>query len=223
MKTFIHLLLLFLPWRLRRLLLCVIFGYKIDPGAKIGFSLVMPAELEMGAKCTIGHFTICRASVDRLSMAPGSSMGSFHLITGISVKNKTHFQHVLDRRCEMVIETGVGIPSRKFFDCNGGIYIGAYSTIAGQWTQFLTHSIDIYNSRQDAKPIRIGRYCFVGTGCVLLPGSGLPDYCVLGAGSVLTKMQTESDCVYAGSPATIKKRINHENVPWMNRRELAVQ
>ena len=223
MRTLVHLLLLLLPWPLRRILLCAIFGYKIDPAAKIGFSLIMPAKLEMGAKCIIGNFTICRASVDRLSMAPDSSMGSFHLITGISAKNKNHFRHVRDRRCELVIETGVGIPSRKFFDCNGGIYIGAYSTIAGQWTQFLTHSIDIYHSRQDAKPIRIGKYCFVGTGCILLPGSELPDYSVLGAGSVLNKKYTESGCVYAGTPAVVKKRIDPDLVPWMQRKTLAVE
>jgi acetyltransferase-like isoleucine patch superfamily enzyme len=203
--------------------MCRIIGYKIHPAAKIGISLIMPATLEMGENCSIGHFTICRSSVDRIAMADDSRMGSFHLITGISTKDKRHFQHVKDRKCELVMETGVGIPSRKFLDCNGGIYIGAFSTIAGQWTQFLTHSIDIYNSRQDAKPIRIGKYCFIGTGCILLPGAELPDYSVLGAGSVLNKKYTESGCVYAGAPAVVKKRIDPNMVPWMQRKTLAVE
>lgn len=223
MKIAIHIILLVFPWFIRRRLLCCLFGYKIHPEARIGFSLIMPAVLEMGKNCSIGHFTICRTSVDRIAMADNSRMGSFHLITGISTMNIRHFRHVKDRKCELVIETGVGIPSRKFFDCNGGIYIGAFSTIAGQWTQFLTHSIDIYNSRQDAKPIRIGKYCFIGTGCILLPGAELPDYSVLGAGSVLNKKYTESGCVYAGTPAVVKKRIDPNKVPWMQRKTLAVQ
>ncbi len=222
MRTLIHIILAFLPWFIRRRLLCLCFKYKIDPTARIGFSLVMPEKLEMGRKCYIGHFTVCRGSVDRLSMADDSRMGSFHLITGISTKNKKHFTHVQNRRCEMVIETGVGIPSRKFFDCNGGIYIGAYSTVAGQWTQFLTHSIDIYHARQDARPIKLGRYCFIGTGCVLLPGSALPDYSVLAAGAVLNKSYDESGWVYAGVPAVPKKKINPNDIPWMTRDTLAV-
>lgn len=222
MKLFFHFILMFFPWWLRRRLLCFFGGYKIDKTARIGFSLVMPKILEMGRGCSIGHFVVCKSSVDRLSMADDSSMGSFHLITGFSTRNKKHFQHVKGRRCEMVIETGVGIPSRKFFDCNGGIYIGEYSTIAGQWTQFLTHSIDIYNSRQDAKPIKIGRYCFVGTGCILLPGSSLPDFSVLAAGSVLNKHYTESGYVYAGVPAVPKKKLNSKEIPWMQRTTLAV-
>jgi acetyltransferase-like isoleucine patch superfamily enzyme len=221
MKIFLQLLLMALPWCIRRRLMCFLWGYKIHKTARIGFSLIMPIYLEMGAGCKIGHFTVCRR-IDRLMMSDGSGMGSFHLITGISTENKRHFQHVKDRKCEMVLGKCVGIPSRKFFDCNGGIYIGDYTTIAGQWTQILTHSIDIYNARQDARPIKIGKYCFIGTGCILLPGSALPDYSVLGAGAVLNKEMTESGMVYAGVPAVPRKKIRLESVPWMNRQTLGV-
>ena len=201
--------------------MCRLWGYKIHKTAHIGFSLIMPISLEMGAMCKIGNFTVCRR-IDRLIMSDGSGMGSFHLITGIPTENKRHFQHVENRKCEMVLGKCVGIPSRKFFDCNGGIYIDDYTTVAGQWTQFLTHSIDIYNARQDAKPIHIGKYCFVGTGCILLPGASLPDYSVLGAGAVLNKEMSESGMVYAGVPAEPKKKINPEEIPWMQRETLGV-
>lgn len=222
MKILVHLILLLFPWKIRRCLLSLFFKYTIHPSARIGFSLMMPKHLEMGKNSRIGHFSLCKSGVDRLSMAEDCFIGSSILITGFSSDNKKHFSHVPDRRCEMVIEKGVGIPSRKFFDCNGGIYIGEFTTVAGQWTQFLTHSIDIYNSRQDAKPIRIGKYCFIGTGCILLPGSGLPDYCILGAGSVLNKQQGQGDCVYAGVPAVLKKEINHVEIPWMCRVSQAI-
>ena len=191
--------------------MCRLWGYKIHKTAHIGFSLIMPICLEMGVGCKIGHFTVCRR-IDRLVMSDGSGIGSFHLITGIPTSNSRHFQHVKERKCEMVLGKCVGIPSRKFFDCNGGIYIGDYTTVAGQWTQFLTHSIDIYNARQDAKPIHIGKYCFIGTGCILLPGASLPDY----------KELSESGMVYAGVPAEPKKKINPEEIPWMQRETLGV-
>jgi acetyltransferase-like isoleucine patch superfamily enzyme len=41
----------------------------------------------------------------------------------------------------------------------------------------------------------------VGTGVVILKGSCLPDYSVLGAGSVLTKTMTEPYTLYSGVPA----------------------
>lgn len=221
MKIALHILLMMLPWFMRRWLMCHLWGYKIHRTAHIGFSLIMPIYLEMGAGCKIGHFTVCRR-IDRLVMSDESGMGSFHLITGISTENKRHFKHVENRKCEMVLGKCVGIPSRKFFDCNGGIYIGDYTTVAGQWTQFLTHSIDIYNARQDAKPIHIGKYCFIGTGCILLPGASLPDCSVLGAGAVLNKEMTERGMIYAGVPAVSKKKINPEEIPWMKRKRLGV-
>jgi acetyltransferase-like isoleucine patch superfamily enzyme len=150
-------------------------------------------------------------------------MGAFNFITGFSATNKEHFTHVEGRRCELILNIGVGLTGRKFIDCTGGIYIGEFSTIAGLWTQILTHSIDIYRSRQHAASVHVGKYCFVGTGCILLPGSVLPDYSVLGAGSVLNKAFTENGVLYAGSPAMPKKRFDPNTVPWMQRTTLGVK
>ena len=47
----------------------------------------------------------------------------------------------------------------------------------------------------------IGEYCFVGTNCVLLGGSALPDRSVLGAKSLLNKAHTEAGTLYGGVPA----------------------
>jgi len=49
--------------------------------------------------------------------------------------------------------------------------------------------------------VRIGDYCFVGTNSVLLGGSALPDFCVLGAKSLLNKTFTETYQLYGGVPA----------------------
>jgi acetyltransferase-like isoleucine patch superfamily enzyme len=49
--------------------------------------------------------------------------------------------------------------------------------------------------------VRIGERCFVGTNCVILGGSVLPDFCVLGAKSLLNKALTETHTLYGGVPA----------------------
>ena len=80
-------------------------------------------------------------------------------------------------------------------------------TFAGFSSQILTHSIDLAANRQSAAPVRLGNYCFVGTNSVLLGGSALPDFCVLGAKSLLNKAQTVTHTLYAGTPAVAVKEL----------------
>ena len=78
--------------------------------------------------------------------------------------------------------------------------------MAGVKTTLLTHSVNIHTSRQNVHGVVVGNYCFVGTSCVLLLGSHLPDCSVLGAGSILTQHFEETHSLYAGNPAKeIKK------------------
>ena len=93
------------------------------------------------------------------------------------------------------------ITNRHIVDCTERIRIGAFTTIAGFASQLLTHSINLENSRQEANPITIGDYCFIGTNCVLLGGSSLPDYSVLGAKSLLNRNCRDSYFLYGGVPA----------------------
>nr|WP_201723967.1 hypothetical protein [Rhodopirellula sp. SM50] len=72
----------------------------------------------------------------------------------------------------------------------------------------MTHSIDVVANRQDARPITIGDYCFIGTDSVVLGGAVLPPRSVLGAKSLLNNEYTDSQQLYAGVPA---KRI--KNLP----------
>ena len=62
-------------------------------------------------------------------------------------------------------------------------------------------------SRQRCSPVGIGDYTFVGTGSIILPGSALPAYSILGAGSVLNRQFLEEHWLYAGNPAAPVKRL----------------
>jgi len=209
-------LIMFFPWWLRRPLLCWRYGFKIDKHARIGYSLILPKRLEMAKDARIHHLVICKP-IDLLSMGPDSGIGSMTFITGIPTSNAVHFRHVESRKCELVLGRGVGITGRHYIDCNGGVYVDCFTTIAGLRSQILTHSIDIYNCRQHAAPVHIGKFCFIGTNCVILPGASLPDYSVLGACAVLNKTYTESCMLYAGTPARPRKKINFETTPYFHR------
>ena len=74
-------------------------------------------------------------------------------------------------------------------------------TIAGYQSQFLTHSINVYDNRQDSHPIYIGDYSFTGTNVVVLGGASLPANSVLGAKSLLNKSFQDEWMLYGGNPA----------------------
>lgn len=57
-----------------------------------------------------------------------------------------------------------------------------------------------------AKPIRIGKNCFVGCNAIILKGTVLGDGCVVGAGAVVAG-EFESNSVIVGNPARVIRKI----------------
>lgn len=56
------------------------------------------------------------------------------------------------------------------------------------------------------KEVRIGKNCWLGANTLVLPGVTIGDFCVVAAGSVVTK-DVPSGVLVAGNPATIKKHL----------------
>ena len=207
MRKILNILLIFMPWKIRRKLLELFYGYKIHPTAHIGFSYIYPRYLEMGEGATIDHLNVA-IHLDKLVLGKNSSIGRHNWITGFPTKTDAiPFSHDLTRKSELIIGRESAITKQHHIDCTNAIHIGDFVTIAGYRSQFLTHSIDIYESRQDSHPITIGDYCFVSTGVIILGGSTLPSFSVLAAGAVLTKPYNEEWTIYAGVPAKPKKVI----------------
>jgi len=215
-RLLIQVLLFPLPWTVRRLALQVLFGYEIHHTAHVGWSIILAQRLVMGPKSHIASLVVCK-DIDALVMGGNSGIMPLNYITGYPTSCKSFFTHETQRRCELVLGDCVGITSRHFLDCNGGVYIGDYTTIAGLRSQILTHSVNVYTNRQETKPVFIGRYCFVGTACIILPGATLPDFCVLAAGSVLTAAMPQSYTLYAGNPASARKQLDTVDVPYFSR------
>lgn len=199
-KILFSIILWLLPWPLRCYMLNKFLRFKISPKAKIGYSIIIPNHLEMLEGSRIGHLTICKG-LNLLHLGISSSIGNLNWISGYPLNGHFFFNHRLDRDPSLIIGNHSAITHRHIIDCNDKIIIGDYSTIAGYRSQILTHYINIIDSIQDCKPIKIGSYCFVGTSCVLLPGSSLGDYCVLSALSLLNKEYEDQYKFYGGIPA----------------------
>lgn len=208
MRIMIFVLAGMLPWAIRRIVLCVMLGYKIDKTAYISrLSIVVPDELEMGASSYIGAMSMIKG-MRRVQVGECGYIGALNWIYGFPGKSiKLHFADV-QRVCQLVVCRHASVTSRHIIDCTDEVIIGEYSTVAGYRTQILTHSIDLHESRQNCKPVHIGRYCFIGTDCVLLGGASLPDYSVLAAHSLYSMSQAESYYYYGGVPARQIKPVD---------------
>ena len=216
MKIFLSLIFFLFPWGLRRRLLNLLFGYQIHPDARIGFSLIVPEQLVMQAGAVIGNFNVCRG-VELLHMGERSIISRMNWITGMPRSQSKFFLHKKDRHPSLRLGAHSAITSSHYLDCTDEIRIGEFTTIAGLSTQFLTHSIDLYESRQDCQPISIGDYCFVGTRSVLLPGAALGDYNVLAAASLLNKKFVRKQVLIGGVPAKVLKYLPIAKVKYFSR------
>lgn len=216
LKIIISIFLWIFPWHIRCFLLNKAFGYKISYQARIGFSIIIPSQLEMGEYAKIGHLTLCKG-LNILKLGVYCMIGNLNWISGFPLKDKTFFSHRVDRDPSLIIGDHSAITHRHLLDCTDKIVIDNFTTIAGYNSQLLTHSIDIMESRQDCKPIHIGSYCFISTSCILLPGSSLGDYCIMGANSLLNKNYKEQFRLYGGVPVVMIKKLP-KNAHYFTRR-----
>lgn len=207
MLLVVALLTLIFPWKLRRVLLCWIFKYNIHPTARVGYTVLYCKHVDLGPGSFIGHLNIIKG-LDTLKMDAYSIIGNLNWITGFPSSDNSHFSHQIDRKPILYIGEHSAITSRHIIDCTNSVTIGKFTTVAGYRSVILTHSINLGNNIQEAHPINIGEYCFLGTCCTLLGGSNLPDYSVLGANSLLNRVFDDRYVLYGGIPAKAVKRLD---------------
>jgi acetyltransferase-like isoleucine patch superfamily enzyme len=204
-----QLILFFLPWSVRRALLQKRYGYRIAPTARIGYSVIRSRHLDMAAGAVIGSLTYVKG-VEHLVLGEEGRLGSLNWVTAFPRGNDAFFSHVKLRDPSLRIGNHAAVTARHLIDCTGGVTIGAFTTFGGWGSQILTHSIDPAKCLQDAAPVNIGAYCFIGTRVVILKGSMLPDRSILAAGSVLAGAFTEPLGLYSGVPATRARELPPE-------------
>jgi acetyltransferase-like isoleucine patch superfamily enzyme len=203
----LQMLFMFLPWALRRRLLGAVFGYRLHPTSRIGFAVVYPSHLVMEEGARIGHGTVCRG-IGLLQLGPYASIGAGNWIGGHPEGDTRYFQLEPERRSALLLGEHAAITTRHIIDATNTISIGRFTTVAGFRSQLLTHSIDLHSCRQSSGPILIGQYCFVGTAVVILKDAVIPDYCVLGAMSLLNSAHDEQYSLYGGVPARKIKTVS---------------
>jgi acetyltransferase-like isoleucine patch superfamily enzyme len=111
------------------------------------------------------------------------------------------------------IETCPGYSPGNYIQAMGKIYVGDYTQIAPN-VGIITGNHRLTDNREhDIKDVKIGKYCWLGMGAIILPGVELGDYTVVAAGSVVTKSFKEGFQVIGGNPAKrIKFIVKEESI-----------
>ncbi len=218
MKKLLSLLIIPMPWFIKRRMYKVFFNYELHTSSRIGMSWILVDKLSLAQAAKIGSLNVIKG-LNQLQMAESSSIGNLNWISAFPLNtNSLHFQHEAGQRNpDLVLGEHTAITNRHLLDCTNRIEIKRFTTFAGFKSTVLTHSIDLKECRQASKPITIGEYCFIGTGCILLGGTIIPDYSVLAAGSTIHKPMDHAYALYGGSPAKFIKNLEKDDLQYFKR------
>lgn len=98
-----------------------------------------------------------------------------------------------------------------YINASNGVELGDYTNI-GPNVGIISANHDFVNNDAHVweAPVRIGKFCWMGMGAVILPGVELGDFTIVGAGAIVTKSFEEGYCVIAGNPARVIKQLDRE-------------
>lgn len=109
------------------------------------------------------------------------------------------------------IETCPGYSPGNYIQALGKIFIGDYTQIAPN-VGIITGNHELTDNRKHLiKNVKIGKYCWIGMGAIILPGVELGDYTIVAAGSIVTKSFTDGFQVIGGNPAKHIKHIKKQD------------
>ena len=200
MKLLLQIFSLVLPWSIRRSILEKFYNCHLGEGSRIGLSLLLCRSVRLGRGARIGHLNFLK-NLSLVELGDHAVINNLNWITGFPKMDSPHFAAEPDRAPELILGHHSAITNRHLVDCTNRVTIGKFTTFAGFRSQILTHTIDIVEGSQTSRPLTIGDFCFIGTDCILLGGSSLPSYSVLGAKSLLNKQHLTQYRLYGGIPA----------------------
>ena len=153
---------------------------------------------------SIWHFD----TLDAIEIEKGVWIGPFTEIVAYSRSPRTRIAGKLILRSGAIVAAGCCIRA-----AGGVISIGVNSGV-GQGSVVVASSHSIGPDKiylrcewvEDKTGVTIGSNCWIGAGCILLPGVSIGDNSIIGAGSVVSNSVPESE-IWAGVPARFLRKI----------------
>jgi acetyltransferase-like isoleucine patch superfamily enzyme len=101
------------------------------------------------------------------------------------------------------IDAGPGASPGCYIQAMGKIFIDDYAQIAPNVGIISSNHFMLDIRKHVIDEIKIGKYCRIGMGSIILPGVTLGDFTTVAAGSIVSKSFEQGYCVIAGNPAVI--------------------
>lgn len=209
----------FLPGFLKRPIYRLCFGYRLGARVKIGMALLDCAQLSIGDDTRIGHgvaFLRCgevtigsHVVVGALNIFRGGQ--EIHLGNWSQVLRANIINAIPDNDCtnapRSVFTLGYGsvVTSEHRIDFTDEVKIGRCSILGGRNSSIWTHN------RRVGAPVFIGDYCYIGSEIRMAPGAQIPNCCVVGLASVITKAIREPFQLIAGVPAKARRTLTPDD------------
>lgn len=188
------------------------FGYRIGRDVRIGIAILDCADLDVASHTRIGH-GVAFVGCGNVTVGEHASIGPLNIFRGGDRIDLEPYSQVLrlnvinaipDNDCVNETDSsfrlafGAVVTAEHRIDFTDRVSIGRCSIFGGRNSSIWTHN------RRTGEPVTIGDYCYIGSEIRMAPGAAIPDCCVVGLGSVVTKAFADSYSLIAGVPA---KRI----------------
>ena len=195
------------------------FGYRIGRRVRIGIVILDCRRLTVDDDARISHgtaFVRCgevhigkHAIVGSLNLFRGGKtikLGDYSLVLRMNVINAIPDNDCVDDAdSSFHLGYGSAVTAEHRIDFTDRVSIGRHSTFGGRNSSIWTHN------RRKGLPVEIGDYCYIGSEIRMAPGSRIPDCCIVGMGSVITRPFYESYSMIAGVPATRRRALTVED------------
>lgn len=214
-----------LPSALKRPIYRHVFGYRIGSGVRIGLSAIVVGQCSIGDGTRIGHGNLFIHS-ESLSLGNLVSIGFGNIVRGgrhvrfddrSQVMRFNEINSIIDAEKDagdIEVSSDAGrfilgwegvITAQHKIDFTGGVTLGRRAILGGRLSSLWTHN------RQADGPIFIGDRTYMGSGIQMVPGSGIGEACVVGIGSVVTKLFADTRVLIGGNPAKVIKPLSETN------------
>jgi acetyltransferase-like isoleucine patch superfamily enzyme len=174
-------------------------GWVVGRDVSVGPCLIIRTDcVRIGDGAHIGPFNIFRG-LAKFELGDGVRIGQWNWISA-----SLHMR-MFGGPGRFELGSQSALTSRHYIDCTGGIKVGAFTTIAGERSTFLTHGISWVSSDQTFRPIEIGDFCLLSSNVQVAPGAVVGDRVVIGMGATVAG-ELLTPGLYVQPRATLVKR-----------------
>jgi acetyltransferase-like isoleucine patch superfamily enzyme len=220
LRQFVLMLAALLPGILKRTLYRYVFGYKIGRNVHIGVAYLDCKTLKVGDNARIGHGVVCWRCGE-VEIGRNVLIGPLNLLRGGDRIELNDWAQILrlnvinaipDNDCvnqpdsSFYLGYGSVITAEHRIDFTDRVRIGRRSILGGRNSSIWTHN------RRAGVACEIGDYCYVGSEIRMAPGGRIPDCCIVGIGSVVTRPLTTTYSLIAGVPASVRRSLEEDDL-----------